>query len=937
VLSSKRCDPATGAQIAPETRREKLEKIPQNVSKYAGQEKKLLLAYMRKYNVPEEEQQMLLRDVGSGNSGGFGGGGFGFGGGGGGGFGFGFGGGFGVNAGPAMTAMRILPSEDDAEKPNDTSQPDGPKAPRLSGRPAFRRGHHHTYIMQKPPSGSQTSLRTVFLRSGNWCYEGDNVDLGQRKLAISSMPMCIPILQSQQSGFAFVGESGQLNQSSLASRLLHHVEQVGQFLEGKIAQEGVERVFAKREPSCTNGHKMAWTDALVNGYERSGWYCDKCRRNGRDHRWHCQACESDYCGACAKAPPSSSKFRPGVVPDEFFDLELSPACRMYKNVEMLVSKTYVCGIIVILMYFDGHYYCAMSEGEGEDTLLNTDYPNLTPSPNQFQRKEIVELFDEQHPHFLSFSVLQPKPPAPEKLAAVPTPPAFGPPGGSTSPRNKADQRRSQASQMLALAADVMSDDPAKQLDGTAQIRKLLSKETNPPIQAAIDAGVIASFVAFLRQPPPAEAPRATLANDPSSSLSLPSKTNLAGDGEGNAKNPDEDNGPVNLLQDDSATTGSSASCASPQLQFEAAWALTNIAAGTSSQTGAVVENGVVPAFVACLSSPHDDVREQAVWGLGNIAGDSPQYRDLVLQNGAMAPLLKLLGPANSSKLSMLRNGTWTLSNLCKGKPQPPFDWVSPALPVLAQLIFQLDEEVVADACWALSYLSDGANEKIGAVIESGACTRVIELLKHPSPAVQTPALRTVGNIVSGDELQTQVVVNCSGLPCLMSLLSSVKQSLQKEAAWALSNITAGSTAQIQAVREANIFPELVRLLRTADNVVKKEATWAISNATAGGTPEQIEWLVVSARVIPPLCDCLRNSDKKIVVVALEGLENILKVGEKKKREKGLEKNPFAEEVQQVDGAVELLTKGLQRAGDQGVREVSTRIAERFFGIDENGL
>lgn len=64
--------------------------------------------------------------------------------------------------------------------------------------------------------------------------------------------------------------------------------------------------------------------------------------------------------------------------------------------------------------------------------------------------------------------------------------------------------------------------------------------------------------------------------------------------------------------------------------------------------------------------------------------------------------------------------------------------------------------MLTDACWALSYLSDGQNDKIQAVIEAGVCQRLVELLIHTSPAVQTPALRTVGNIVTGDDLQTQV-------------------------------------------------------------------------------------------------------------------------------------------------------------------------------------
>lgn len=130
--------------------------------------------------------------------------------------------------------------------------------------------------------------------------------------------------------------------------------------------------------------------------------------------------------------------------------------------------------------------------------------------------------------------------------------------------------------------------------------------------------------------------------------------------------------------------------------------------------------------------------------------------------------------------------------------------------------------------------------------------------------------------------------------------------------------------------DANIIPHLVSILKTSVFDIQKEAAWAISNATSGGEDEQIRFLVAQG-VIPPLCDLFTCADPKMIMVAMEAIENILRVGKKDATTTG-SANRYSDHVEECGGLDNL--EMLQRHDNEEIYDKAVKILRNYFDSEE---
>ncbi|OWZ04929.1 hypothetical protein PHMEG_00023078 [Phytophthora megakarya] len=226
------------------------------------------------------------------------------------------------------------------QAPNIGKNQSPPKPLKVQCKDVSGTGYNQTFLIRRTPhaegSTNTPSLREVLFRFGNWCYNG-HVDLGP-KLELSDIPIIIPMLRRQQSALTFMCEVSKMPATSLFTPSMEHLAEIVPAMQDEMAKaEQFVQSLAQ-----TGG-------SFVNGKSDVGSWLE-------DDNVEC-----------------------------FFEIAMSK-CAAFQDVEAIASKIHIGGVVLVMLYYDYTFYVYLENGEEEQPLLDTNFPDVSLQKEGIQLK-----------------------------------------------------------------------------------------------------------------------------------------------------------------------------------------------------------------------------------------------------------------------------------------------------------------------------------------------------------------------------------------------------------------------------------------------------------------------------------------------------------------------------------------------------------------------
>ena len=323
-----------------------------------------------------------------------------------------------------------------------------------------------------------------------------------------------------------------------------------------------------------------------------------------------------------------------------------------------------------------------------------------------------------------------------------------------------------------------------------------------------------------------------------------------------------------------------------EFKYEATYCLCNIAFGTPEQAKTIIIYGGIPKIMNLLDCSIEEIKSQTIWLVSNLISDSDKIRNILIENKIFDKILTILASTNIENYINL--SVWAISNFFRVKPIPNYDICKKAFKTIARAVLinnKEDEDFVTDVCFFFSVVTQKYKEFNQEIIDTGLLEKIIKFLDKKKRNIMLTSLRIVGNIACTDNAnQTQKLIELGVLDKLKYSLFNESMTIRKESAFILSNIAAGTQKQIEAMVEQNFLQILYKVFNNDNPKVKKEAIMAIANMT-NVEDEKYMKKIFEDNILMIILDLLKNEDAYYILIGLEILVNIFVFSEKKGRKK----------------------------------------------------
>ena len=195
--------------------------------------------------------------------------------------------------------------------------------------------YQQTYCILKPVSSSlgsedKQAIREVLFRFGSWCYSGE-VELVPT-LSIDDIPHVIPALRLQQSNLIFLCDVSKMPCDNAFTKPLMHMFELNQIMERETVstEEILHNLYKELERNAIPKKAKNWLDC-----------------NDAD------------------------------LFIEFTVLDNHVSVFSQNRIDLIASKCYhPNGIVIMCIYFRGVFYMCLSNGTGDQPLLDSTFPSL---------------------------------------------------------------------------------------------------------------------------------------------------------------------------------------------------------------------------------------------------------------------------------------------------------------------------------------------------------------------------------------------------------------------------------------------------------------------------------------------------------------------------------------------------------------------------------